>query len=138
MPTTLVIILVIFAIIMLFLNEIKKYSTQIMEIKGAILLVPMLLSSLLVYLLDIRFVWFLYSLREYLQALISGLGARMPYPQVTYPIILILFLTLSAVVPVWLIDFYLDKKKKLPFAHPYILSSVIWVVVTMLLLIRFS
>lgn len=135
MYLTLALVVLCAAIIVLFSQEFIRTFKNIFKIKGMILILPLAIASWLVYNFDYWVLWVLYYYREVLNAIISFLSGIMPFQQGASSIIAILLLTGLSVIPVFLLEWFLWKKHYKRYQYPYLTSTLIWIVSSILLLV---
>jgi hypothetical protein len=132
MLLTLVLVVFFFTVVMAFSQEFYGLFKKIAAIKGAPLVLPLAVASWIVFNLDYWLLWAVYYVRECLQVILGFLNYLIPFKQAAASIVLILFLTVISVVPVFFLDLYLNKKKHITYHYPYAMSAIIWIIVVML------
>ncbi|MBA2650036.1 MAG: hypothetical protein H0U75_10680 [Legionella sp.] len=128
--------ILLIAAIVLFSNEIKKTLKAIFEYKIAMILLPLILATYLIYSFDYWLLWALYYYLEFLEKCIDIIAVLIPFKSLSYLISAIIVLTLFAVLPVMVVNFIVNKRSYLPFQYPYLVSTVIWIVTAMVLVVR--
>lgn len=135
MLITLALVVLFAAIMVFFSQEFIRTFKKIFAIKGAKLVLPLAAASWLVYNFDYWCLWVLYYIREVLNYLISLLSHIMPFHQYARSLSMIVLLTILSVVPVLVIDVIHRRRTYKPFAYPYLTSTLIWIVSTLLLIV---
>lgn len=135
MLTTLALVVFAAAIVVFFSQEFIKFFKKIFAIKGANLILPLAIASWAVYYFDYWFLWTIYYYWECMNSLLSLLTYLMPFPQYTSPIAMILLLTGVSVLPVLIWDWVTRKRSFKGYRYPYVTSTVIWVITSILLLL---
>lgn len=127
MYLTLALVVFFAAILVLFSQEFINIFKKIFAIKGAKLFLPLFIGSWLVVDFEDIFLWGIYYFRETLNAIVWFFSQIIPF-QGAYSIVLIIWLTIISVVPVFLLDMYLVKKTYKHYEYPYITSTLIWII----------
>lgn len=133
MMVTLALLVCLAAIFCFFAQEFNRVFKRIFDIKGIKLFLPLALGSWLVYNYDFLFLEVLYFIRDKLNALNEFLIYVFPNNSYVNEAILIFILTVVSVGPVILLHVYSYRKTNKPFAHPYSLSTLIWIICAILL-----
>ncbi|KTD43713.1 hypothetical protein [Legionella quateirensis] len=135
MLLTLALVVFAAAIMTLFAQEFIRTFKKIFAIKGAKLVLPLLLGSWLVLNFDYLCLWGFYYYQEILNAVVVFLAGLIPFQSIARPIVLILILTLISVAPVVLLDLYLVKKTFKHYEYPYLTSTLIWIVTAVMFIV---
>lgn len=129
--------LVVFTAIMVFFSqEFSSVIKKILEIKGAKLVVPIVLGSYFVFVFEEWVIYFLSHYRDLLQAINDLLARVLPFKSYSSQVSLIIIFTLISVVPVYLLDWYIEKRTFHKYKYPYTTSSIIWIITVILLLMH--
>jgi len=134
MLLTLAMVIFFASIAVFFSQEFIRGIKKIFAIKGAILFIPLLIASWLIYTFQYWALWGVFYYREVLQTMLSFLIHIMPFKQAARPLSLILLLTFISVVPVLVIDLLMVKRTYLHYKYPYVTSALIWLISAVLLL----
>ncbi|BCA96311.1 hypothetical protein TUM19329_26720 [Legionella antarctica] len=123
------------AIFVFFSQEFIRVFKKIFAIKGAILILPLVVASCVVYNFNDLVYLVIYYYRDVLHAMLSFLTWIIPFGQVSSSVASIILLTLISTVPVFLLDWYLRRKTYKPYPYPYLTSTLIWLVSAFILII---
>ncbi|CEG57579.1 hypothetical protein [Legionella fallonii] len=124
------------AIITFFSQEFIRMFKKIMDIKGAKLVLPLLAASWLMLSYDYWALWVVYYFREVLNWLVRMLTYIIPFGQVSSYIACIIVLTILPLAPVFGFDLLIYRKKNFkPYPHTYLVSSCIWLVCALALIV---
>ncbi len=128
---------VFFAAIMTFFSqEFIRTFKKIMDIKGAKLILPLLAASWLVLTYDYWALWVVYYYRELLNGIVRMVAYIIPFSQISYYVASILVLTIISIVPVFCFDYFFYRKKNYkPYPHSYLVSTIIWIVNALALIV---
>ncbi len=128
---------VFFAAIMTFFSqEFIRTFKKIMDIKGAKLILPLLVASWLVLNYDYWALWVVYYYREILHGCVRMLAYIIPFKQISFYIADILVLTIISIVPVFCYDFFVYRKKNYkPYPHSYLVITIIWLINALTLIV---
>lgn len=131
---TLVLLVCIAAIFCFFSQEFMRLFKKILAVKGVLLLLPLALASWFVFNYEHLVLLFLYYVRDVLNHINNFLTGLMPSTPYTTAIILIVLLTAISVAPVLLMNIWYYKKTYKPAPHPYLISTLIWIISSILLI----
>lgn len=127
-------IFVFFAAIFLFFSqEFIGLFKRTSEIKTVRLVLPLLLASWLVYVLDDQLLAVAIGYTNQLRSILFALQSLLPFGQIAGFLVHVLFLTVIAVVPVYLLDYLFRKKSYRAYPYAYATSAMLWVINTLLL-----
>lgn len=128
---------VFFAAIMTFFSqEFIRMFKKIMAIKGAKLVLPLLAASWLVLTYDYWALWVVYYFRELLNGIVMMIAYIIPFGQISYYVASILVLTIISVAPILCFDYFVYRKKNYkPYPHSYLVSTIIWLVCALTLIV---
>ncbi|KGP63376.1 hypothetical protein EP47_02170 [Legionella norrlandica] len=135
MLLNLALVILLAAIVVFFSQELIGIIKKIFAVKGVKLIVPLGVASWLIYNFDYLFLWVMYYIREVLQVLLSLLTFIIPLGQYSGVVALIILLATLSVVPVLLVDLVIRKKTYKEYAYPYLTSTLIFILCTMILLV---
>lgn len=135
MLLTLALVVFVGSIFVFFSQEFIRTFKRIFAIKGAKLVLPIAIASWLVFNFDYWLLWAIYYIREVLRSLLSAVTWLIPWQIGSVSIALIVFLTLISVVPVIVLDFIMRKRAYKTFRYPYLASTLIWLMSSVLLII---
>lgn len=134
MLVTLALLVICASIAVFFSQEFTRTYKKIMKIKGAALLLPLVLASMIVY----NFIYVLLSVliyvKDILQKLITWTSILCPCNQWAAPLATILVISVLSVLPVYVLNYLSRKKTYQPYKYPYLTSLFIWIVLVMLVL----
>lgn len=131
---TLALVVVFASILVIFAQEFIRALKKLFAIKGVALFLPLLIASWLVYTFDYWALWIIYYYREMLHILLGFLIYLNPFPQIAEPVALVILLEVITVLPVFLADIFLRKRTYIGYQYPYLTSTLIFIVSSMLLL----
>lgn len=131
---TLVFVICIAAIFCFFSQEFIEFFKKIFAIRGVALILPLVFASYIVFNYDYLVLWFLLYIRDYLNAINDFFLRITPQKKYTADAVLVLLLTLVSVGPVVLLNLWSQKKAFKPFAYPYLVSTLIWVIAATVLI----
>jgi hypothetical protein len=135
MLLTLTLVVFLATIATLFSQEFISLFKKIISIKGAELFLPLAAASWLIINFDFWFTWVLHYYRAFLNHLVKAVAWIMP----SYPIFIyfsfIIVLTLISILPVLALDWIFRKKLFYPYPHPYLTSTLIWLISTITVII---
>lgn len=134
MLLTLATVIFFASIALFFSQEFVRIFKKIFAVKGVKLFLPLAVASWLVYNCDYWFLWIIYYCREVLNAALSFLTRLVPLSEIASAVALIFLLTLSSVVPVILLDLLSKRKTYKGYKYPYLTSTLIWIVCSVLLI----
>jgi hypothetical protein len=129
----LVVIVCLVAIVGFFSQEFRSIFKRIFELKGMTLLLPLALGSWFVFSYDVLVLEALLYIRDKLNVMNNCLIETLPHNQYIADVILIFLLTLVSVGPVYLLNFLSFRRTNQPFAHPYLVSTLTWIISATLL-----
>ncbi|MCW8410094.1 hypothetical protein OQJ13_14030 [Legionella sp. PATHC035] len=135
MLLTLTLLVLFGSILVFFSEEFIKTIKKIFAIKGAKLIIPLFVASWLIFSFDLWVLWAIYYLREMLHDILNYLVQIMPFQNWALQVVLVFMLTFLSVVPVLVLDFLSRRKTFKSYQHPYVTSSIIWVLSVFLLII---
>ncbi|KTC79048.1 hypothetical protein [Legionella cherrii] len=135
MLLTLTLLVLFGSILVFFSEEFIKTIKKIFAIKGAKLIIPLFVASWLIFSFDLWVLWAIYYLREMLHDILNYLVQIMPFQNWALQVVLVFMLTFLSVVPVLILDFLSRRKTFKSYQHPYVASSIIWVLSVFLLII---
>lgn len=130
----LVLIVCLAAIISFFSQEFKSVFKKIFDVKGMKLFLPLILGSWFVFTYDYVVLEVLFYIRDKLNGMNTFLIEILPHQQYIADVILIFLLTLVSVGPVALLHYLAYRKTNQPYPHPYLVSTLIWIVSATLLI----
>ena len=133
---TLAALIVFSAIMVFFSQEFVSVFKRILEIKGAKLVLPIVLGSYLIFVFEEWVIYFLSHYRDFLQAVNDFLTRILPFDGYSSQVSLVIIFSLISVIPVYLLDWYLVKRTFHKYKYPYITSSIIWITTVILLLMH--
>jgi hypothetical protein len=122
------------AIVVLFSQEFIRFFKKILTIKGAKLVLPLLILSWLAFTFDYLVLWVIYYYSAVLNSIIKFLSNLLPFKTVASPMVMILLLTTISTVPVILMEQYLWKKNYKHYQYPYLTSTLIWIASSIVLI----
>lgn len=125
---TLVIVVSIAALLCFFSQEFMRFIKKIFAIKGVPLVLPLALASWFVFTYDYLALWALLYVRDVLDHMNQLLIRVLPEKQYTADIILIVLLTAFSIVPVLILNFFSYRNTHKPYSHPYLLSTLLWII----------
>lgn len=134
MYLTLALVVLVAAIVVLFSQEFIQLFKKIFAIKGAKLVLPLLVISWLIYTFDYLVLLVIYYYSDALNSVITFLSNLLPFQTGAYPIVMILVLTTISVVPVIALEHYLWKKNYKHYQYPYLTSTLIWIASSIVLI----
>lgn len=123
---TIALLILIAALMIIFLDEITSVLQKIGNIRGAKLIIPLVAASWLVVNLDYWLMRGLYGYHECLQTLVQGFTSLLPKYSIFSSIAMVLVLTLVAVVPVFIINALVYRKKRKPYHYYHLTMVLIW------------
>lgn len=129
----LVLIVCIASIFCFFIQEFIGLFKRIFSIKGVKIILPLAFASGLVYLNTPFIVWHLYFIQDVLDSALLNLMYFIPFHTAKELVALIMLLTLLAVLPSALLHLHSKKFHNKPYGHPYLVSTLIWVITVILL-----
>lgn len=135
MLLTLALVVFIGSIFVFFSQEFVRTLQRLFGIKGAKLVLPLAIVSWLVFNFDYWFLWAIYYIREVLRGLLAAVAWLIPWHIGSISIALIVFLTLISVVPIIVLDFVMRKRTYKTFPYPYLASTLLWIISSVLLII---
>ena len=109
------------SIICLFSQEFTRLFKKIFAVKGMKLILPLVLE-------------FLFYIRDKLNNMVVFLNANLPQYKYTSDFILVFILTAVTLAPVGILHYLSYRKNHTPFVHPYLLSTLIWIISVALLI----
>jgi hypothetical protein len=130
---TLVIVVCITAGLGFFSQELNQLFKKIFSIKGAPLLLPLALGSWVVVVAGNVVIYLLNDVRAHLNKINQFLLNLIPQGQYSEELILIFLLTCLSIIPVIVLNILSYRKSYKPYEHPYLLSTLIWIVSSILL-----
>lgn len=130
---TLFLVLCCTAILCLFSQEFNRLLKKVFKVRGAKLVIPLALGSTFVFMYDDLVIDLLYYFRDKLNTMVAFLNYIFPHYQYTSDIILVILLTAVSLVPVGVLHFFSYRNTHKPFAHPYLVSTLIWIISAVLL-----
>ena len=122
------------AIFVFFSQEFIRTFKKIFAIKGAILILPLAAASWIIFNFDNWVFLGIYYCRDVLHAIVTFLTRIIPLGQASSYVASILLLTVISVGPIFLLDWYFLKKTYKPYPHPYLTSTLIWLVSAFILI----
>ena len=122
------------SIICLFSQEFTRLFKKIFAVKGMKLILPLALASIFVYGYDYLVLEFLFYIRDKLNNMVVFLNANLPQYKYTSDFILVFILTAVTLAPVGILHYLSYRKNHTPFVHPYLLSTLIWIISVALLI----
>lgn len=131
---TLAVMLGIVASIAFFSQEIHKIIKKIFAIRGMPLFLPLALASIMVYEFQPLAVALLHLLSNYLLQFYHLIIAILPSSAYADSLALIIVLTLVSIIPVLLLQWHAYRKTQKAYPHPYLLSTLIWIISVLLLI----
>ncbi|RUR08424.1 hypothetical protein [Legionella sp. km772] len=131
---TLFLVLCATAILCLFSQEFNRLLKKIFAVKGAKLVLPLALGSAFVFMYDNLVIDLLYYFRDKLNAMLSFLNYVFPQSKYTPDIILVILLTAVSLIPVGILHYFAYKNTHKPYPHPYLVSTLIWIIAAVLLI----
>ncbi|KTD66428.1 hypothetical protein [Legionella shakespearei] len=134
MYLTLALVVLVAAIVVLFSQEFIQLFKKILTIKGAKLVLPLLIVSWLVFTFDYWVLWGIYYYGTVLNSITAFLSNLLPFQTGAYPLVMILLLTAISVVPVILWEHYLWKQNYKHYQYPYLTSTLIWIASSIVLI----
>lgn len=137
MLLTLALVIFSAAILILFSQEFIRIFKKIFAIKGAKLVLPLFIGSLLAVNFEELFLLVIYYFRGTLNAIVVFITQIIPFEKGAYSIVLIMILTLISVAPVFLFDMYTVKKTYKHYEYPYLTSTLIWIVSALVFVVLF-
>ena len=126
MLLTLTFVVFFASIFVFFSQEFMRTFKKIFAVKGAELVLPLIIASWLIINFDYWVLGFLIYCREILLSIALFLMSLPPMQTMTSFLALIFLLTFISVFPVWLIDVILRKRNYKPYQYPYLTSTIIW------------
>jgi hypothetical protein len=124
----LVLIICMTSILAFFSQEFSELIKKIFNIKGAKLVLPLAFASALVLFNNELVVAGLAHIEDHITLLFAWIMYIMPYKQYSVYVVLVLLLTILSVGPVILLNMLSIKKTHKPYAHPYLVSTLIWII----------
>jgi hypothetical protein len=132
MLLTLALVVFFASIIVFFSQEFIDLFKKIMAIPGALLLLPLLLATSLIYHYQQWILPALHYYQDVLNTILIYLLKIMPrYSMISY-LMLVLLLTFISVVPVLLLDQLSRYRTYKRYPYPYVTSTLIWLLNIML------
>lgn len=131
---TLAVMLGIVASIAFFSQEIHKILKKIFAIRGMPLFLPLTLASIIVYEFQPLAVTLLHFLSNHLLQFYYLIIKLLPSSAYTDSLACIIVLTLVSIVPVFILQWYAYKKTQKAYPHPYLVSTLIWIISVLLLI----
>lgn len=131
---TLAFIVMLSAIVLFFSQEFIRVFKRIFEIPGAKLLLPLAVVSWLISEFHDEFLVCVLYAQKSLLDILAFLTQLLPFQLGASSVVLILFLTLITVVPVFVLHVYLLKKNYQGYQYPYLTSTLIWLATALLCL----
>lgn len=133
---TLAMVVFMGGIFICFSQEFIRVFKKILEVKGAKLILPLMLGSLLVAQFDLIILWGLYYYREVLTSVVLFVNHPFATSPLAYPIILIILLTLISVIPVLLLELFWWKRSYKHYPLPNLTSIILWIVSSFVMIVR--
>ena len=138
MLLTLALVVLGCAIVVFFSQEFGKLAKKILAYPGAKLILPITMASALVAAFEPWVLIVLLKIKAGLHYLAACIEAILPFTTgatVLANFILLLALTL---LPVFAINALTQRKSYLPFQYPFLVSTLIWIFVTILLVVNIT
>lgn len=139
MLLTLALIIFFSSILVVFSKEFIQLFKKIFSIKGSKLVIPLLIVSWVIYSFNVLFLSLLFYLREVLNNIVLFIVKMVPFHQGATSFSLIILLTLLSTVPIIIIDIFSRRRKGYKrytrYKHPYLTSTLIWIIVVFLLVV---
>lgn len=131
---TLAVVVFVAAIVVFFSQEIIGVFKSLFEIKGAKLILPLAIGS---WIYCYLYYWCLLGITYYKEALdsvVSFLNYLVPEGTFYQLGVLVFVFTVIAVLPVFLLTWYLFKRSYKRYAYPYTTSTLLWLSCVFLLI----
>ena len=122
------------SILCLFSQEFNRLLKKIFAIKGAKLILPLALGSVCALVYDNLVIDLLFYFRDKLNSMLSFLNYIAPQYKYTSDVILIILLTGVTLIPVGILHFFSYRKTHRPYPHPYLVSTLIWIIAVVMLI----
>lgn len=121
------------SILCFFSQEFQRVLKKIFAIKGTKLMLPLLLASTVVFVYEFLVVDLLLYIQDKLLNINILLNSILPQYKYTPDLILILLLTSVTLIPVGVLHYFSYRRTRRPYLHPYIVSTIVWIVASVLL-----
>lgn len=131
---TLFLVICCTAIFCFFSQEFNRLFKKIFAVRGAKLILPLAIGSYVVYTFDFLILDILFYIRDKLNTIVTFLNHTLPHSPHTEDMILIILLTAVSLVPVGILHFLSYRKTHKPYPHPYLVSTLIWIICAILLI----
>lgn len=116
------------AILAFFSQEFYRTFKKIFALRGAKLILPLAFASWFVYFGDDIVLSSLYYVRDVLNNMVALFLYIMPNTRYTSGLVLIFILSLFSIGPVALLHYLSYRKTHKPYAHPYLVSTLLWII----------
>lgn len=136
MLLTIALLVLCSAIVVFFSQEFGEAIKKFFKIPGMKLILPTALASFLVAYYEPWVLWVLLKLKAILYVLAEGIKDILPFETGDWLVAQILLLTALTIIPVLLIDLWSVKKTYERFKHPYLLSTLIWIITAFVLVMK--
>lgn len=125
---TLAVLVFFGAIVVFFVQEFKNMFLKFLEIPGMLLLAPLAFASWAIYTFDYWVIWGVTYYHETLRLLLDALVYIIPFKAYATPIAAVIVLTAVSVIPVWVADYILLKRRYRGYQYAYITCALIWLI----------
>src|SRR5690606_30294104 len=118
--------------------ESSGFIKKILKIPGLNLVLPLLGGTIIIVLIEPFVAWILFNMKNGLENFLSFFIARLPLGWASRYVANILLLTLLSLFPTLVLETYIKRRSYFPFRYGYVLSTVIWLVIAILLVLGFN
>jgi hypothetical protein len=137
MLLTIALVVVGCAIMVLFSTEFANLFKKLFAIPAVKLCVPLILISSLVVSYEYWVTWGLWIAKWFLHNLAARLASLFPFTG-NLGIANIIILMFFSVLPVWALNFWIERKTFESFQYRFITSLIIWLLIAILLTVSYS
>lgn len=132
---TMAYVIFIAAIVVFFSDEIISFIKRVFEIRGALLLLPLVVASWAAYAFSDLFLWLIHFYREFFHTLVSLLAHLFPFTQYADQISTVILFTAIAIGPVVLWDIATNKRAFKWYRYSYFASSLVWIITVFVMIV---
>ena len=124
------------AIVIVFSQEFTSLFKAVFAYKTTQILIPLFAASWLVYSYDYWILWGVYYCQQILSSTVLFFSELLSPYSIKSSMIVIVVLTLTSVLPVFILNIIWKKRTLRVYPYPYITSTMIWIISALLWLVN--
>lgn len=133
MLLTVALVVLCSSIFVLFSKEFGNLIKKIFTIPGTKLLLPLVLITTFYVLFEPWAILFILKLKALLHLLVAAIESLIPFTWAADFVANLLVLITFTLLPVFALNAWCIKKTYVPFKYPYLLSTILWLFIAVLL-----